>query len=113
MISTTSQKNPKNNSAVCQYFDAEKENVVVCRMCQNKLAFNHSTSATCDHIQQRHVNDNLQGQQAAGANFAKGSLAAHVSFGLTKSYMILFTHLHNDSADSRKKTYLVSCCHLL
>ena len=63
----------RKTSAVWQYFDLENENKVVCRLCQNKLAYNHSTRAMHNHIQHRHVDVNLQREQAAGASTANVS----------------------------------------
>ena len=35
-------------SAVCQYFDAENENQVECRLCPNELVYNHLTDTDTD-----------------------------------------------------------------
>ncbi|XP_074549985.1 E3 SUMO-protein ligase ZBED1-like [Halichoeres trimaculatus] len=52
----------KKISTVWQYFDAADDNKVVCRLCKQKLAYNHSTGAMRNHIHSRHLDVDLQGE---------------------------------------------------
>ncbi len=52
-------------SSVWQCFDEEKSDYkVVCRLFKQKLAYNKSTGAIRNHIQRRHLDANLRGEQA-------------------------------------------------
>ncbi len=56
-------------SSGLQYFDEEEsDNKVVCRMCTRKLAYNRSTRAMRNHIYQRYLDINLQGERATTSN---------------------------------------------
>ena len=53
------------------WFDEENEHEVACRLCQNKLTYNHLTGAMGNPVQHRQVSQH--GQLVAAAAAAAGS----------------------------------------
>ncbi|XP_074539278.1 interferon-induced protein 44-like [Halichoeres trimaculatus] len=54
----------KKISTIWQCFDAADDNKVACRLCKQTLAYNHSTGAMRNHIHSRHLDVDLQGEDA-------------------------------------------------
>ncbi len=77
-------------SSVWQYFDEESDNKVMCRLCKQKLTYNHSTGAMRNHIQLRHLDVNLQESEHHLATLSRqilqhsSSLLANQAIGLCK-----------------------------
>ncbi len=65
----------RSEMTLWQYFDEEEsDSKVMCRLCSKKLAYNHSTGVTSDHIQRRHPDINLQGVQATTTSTQQTSI---------------------------------------
>ncbi len=86
-------------SAVWQYFAKEEsDNKVVCWLCIQKLAYNHTTGAMRSHIQPRYLKINLQGEQATTSNTRQTSITTFVTQ----------THRRSDVDWSEKITQLIT-----
>ncbi|CAJ1081952.1 zinc finger BED domain-containing protein 1-like [Xyrichtys novacula] len=69
----------KKISTVWHYFDAADDNKVVCRLCKQKLTYNHSTGVMRNHIHSRHLDVNLHGEDGEAGPSGHGGGARQTS----------------------------------